>query len=206
MNGKPGNEKNGLEVNNEFSCAPKSNPGMSWLSKDNNGYQGSQFVGSGISGCFLSPTLCRLSGQATIRCGKPHSGMWRWCKAAQDSSWAESSTTFGVWQRHLGLGSHPSPAFKSALIHVRIIRWCKWPFGKRGPQSHSPNPQEGNWGRVTPNLQLTESQLLPGARAALPMVWVLPLQAPFLWYTQDATQGLLGSGKTHWCVVCLMGI
>lgn len=72
-----GMKKNGLEENNEFSCAPRSNPGKLWLSKDNNGYQGSPFVGSGISGCFLSPTLCRLSGQAAISFGKPHSGMWR---------------------------------------------------------------------------------------------------------------------------------
>lgn len=33
--------------------------------------------------------------------------------------WA--STASGLWQRHPGLGTHPPPAFKSALIHSNII-------------------------------------------------------------------------------------
>lgn len=31
VNGEPGNEKNALEENDEFSCAPRSSPGKSWL-------------------------------------------------------------------------------------------------------------------------------------------------------------------------------
>lgn len=51
-----------------------------------------------------------------------------------------------------------------------------------------------------------ESQLLPGTRMALKIVRMLSLHFPLLWYIQDGTRGLLGSGKTQGHVVCLMGI
>lgn len=120
MNCEPGNEKNGLEENDEFSYGSRSSPGKSWLSRGNHGYQGSPFVGSGISGwCFLSPPFAGCQERLLSALATPALGHRDDVRQLRTAHGQKAQLLLGSGRDTLR--SCPSPAFKSALIHGRII-------------------------------------------------------------------------------------